>query len=689
MRSRRIAQALQVDDARGLVEGGHAAAVTALALVGFRGGGVLRRVADLHLVGLLGEPVAVDDRALLLRHFTDVGQRPERRPALDVLLFREAATGEELPPRGLLLAPVELQQVRQQPPRPSVVGRRRVVGRRAAGERLEQGRDPGRRLPLPFALVVPRGRPRRRFARPRLELTPALLQPVGETQRRKAVVPVVSFDFAAQFVRRPARDARLQRRLEPDERPRRRRQPDRAPETVERLQLLDGIALDRGPQPLPHHAVQVDEHVAAEQTVHLLPAGGVPARQALDRGRLVGAVVVDVEAGMPRPARHDPVDEALERALLVRRVERPAGVVPAGPVRHPEQVLQTAVPREGVAFDVEEYVAGRRRRQRREPLAPLDRRDELADAPALAPRPILHARLLADAGQRGGADPVQPGDQRQVERAQIGHRRDAARHEPAPLAAGDAGDQRQMIVGPAPFRARLLPRAERAMLDRFRIRLRRRVGVGLETPAHRAVVRRVLHDPEALEARAVAPAEDKAHPPGFASLGSRQQVRVQEKLQQRLALCAAGQLRVEHLVRPAAQRAAPVHAEQEVGIAAPAPGVVLQTPLVDDVDPARHRVARARRRRRRVPPRQRRVRFDDRLHHAAFGPEPLHEPPLVLHAALPQHVAAGIVVRRRRLDLAERDGPVESRQVAAREVAGEIGGRERKPAGGAPHGIGR
>ena len=108
--------------------------------------------------------------------------------------------------------------------------------------------------------------------------------------------------------------------------------------------------------------MKIDEHVAAQQPVHFLFPGGVTAHQALDGGGLVRAVVVDVEAGMLLPARHDRIDEALEHTLLGLLVERPSCLVPAVPLRDAEQVLQTAVRREGVPFEVEEDVAGRRLR---------------------------------------------------------------------------------------------------------------------------------------------------------------------------------------------------------------------------------------------------------------------------------------------------------------------------------------
>ena len=434
--------------------------------------------------------------------------------------------------------------------------------------------------------------------------------------------------------------------------------------------------------------MQVDEDAAAQQPVDVVLAGRVAAHQALDRGGLVGAVVVDVEAGVLLPARHDGVDEALEHALLPRRLERPRRVVVAAAVRDAEQVLEPAVGREEVAFEVEEHVAVRRLGQRRKSLVGLDRRDELVDETALPPSMVPHPRLLADADQRGRADPVEPGRDRQPQRAQRPHRRHIPFGQSAPLAPGDAGDQREVVVGPAPRRAGLLPLANAAVLDRLRVRVRRRGRVRLEALPNRAVVRRVLRHPEARLILAAGPAEREMHQLGFDHLRQRQQVRVQKKLQQRLSLRPAGQLRIEDLVGPSAQRTRPVCPEQEVGIAAPPPASVLKTPLVDHVGPALHRVPSPGGDRDGVPVRERRVGRDDCLDGAPVCRQLLQEALLVLEAPLPQDLGAWVVVRRRRLQLPECDATAQAREVVAGKVAAEVRCRERELAVGMAHGGG-
>ena len=243
-------------------------------------------------------------------------------------------------------------------------------------------------------------------------------------------------------------------------------------------------------------------------------------------------------------------------------------------------------------------------------------------APAFTPPLILDARLLPDPKQRIVTHAVQRRKHRQVERPQVRHRRHALVDQPPPLAARDPGYQRQVIVGTSATCAALLPVAERTMVDRLRVGVRRLRRVRLEAPADGTIVRGVLHDPEARFLRPVVAAQRQVHPLRRGALHLREQVRIQQKLKQRLAFRDAGQLGVEHLVRPAAQRARFVHPKQEIGIAAPPPVVVLQAPLVDDVDPAPHRCPRARRGFPRVTLRERRLGWGDDLHGAAFRREP-------------------------------------------------------------------
>ena len=93
-------------------------------------------------------------------------------------------------------------------------------------------------------------------------------------------------------------------------------QVDLAAEAVEGLQPLDRVALHRRPDALANGSEQVDEDAAAQQAIDLLLARRVAAHQPRGRGRLVGGVVVDVEARIAGQAVHDQVDGLLEGPLL-------------------------------------------------------------------------------------------------------------------------------------------------------------------------------------------------------------------------------------------------------------------------------------------------------------------------------------------------------------------------------------
>ena len=221
-----------------------------------------------------------------------------------------------------------------------------------------------------------------------------LLQPVPQRQRGPAVVLVVGGDDPFRLLGVPG-GAVLQRRLEGDQVLGRLPQVHLPGVPAQGFQPLDRIALHPRPDALPHHPVQVDEHAAPEQVVHLVLTGGEAAHQpadgllagpvqlgeVVDRRRLVVVVVVDVQARVTAAPLGDEVDQFLERALLARPVERPdlgvarpAAGVGIGRVDDAEQVLQPellvvlgVIPR---PFDIEEQVTGCRNGQRQE--SPVD-----------------------------------------------------------------------------------------------------------------------------------------------------------------------------------------------------------------------------------------------------------------------------------------------------------------------------
>jgi hypothetical protein len=150
--------------------------------------------------------------------------------------------------------------------------------------------------------------------------------------------------------------------LHPPQRAVRVRQVHVTRELVERLQLLDGVALDPHPHRLAHDGVQVDEPAAPEQAVQLALAGGVTAHQLLERRRLVRREVIDMHVGMPVEAVDDEVHHLLEgHPLLVCRERPPVvilGVAPGIHSRDAEQVLAATVVGERVAFEIEKHIPG-------------------------------------------------------------------------------------------------------------------------------------------------------------------------------------------------------------------------------------------------------------------------------------------------------------------------------------------
>src|SRR5947209_8423901 len=129
------------------------------------------------------------------------------------------------------------------------------------------------------------------------------------------------------------------------------------------LELLQAVAFDADAKAFAHDGVEVDEAAAAQEAIKGLAASGVARAQALQRGGLVGAEVVDVKRGMRfQPRRHE-VDEALARGFLGRRLERPILLEPEHALRVPPrvtgQVLETLVADERIALEIEIDVAGR------------------------------------------------------------------------------------------------------------------------------------------------------------------------------------------------------------------------------------------------------------------------------------------------------------------------------------------
>ncbi len=341
-------------------------------------------------------------------------------------------------------------------------------------------------------------------------------------------------------------------------------------EVEEGLELLQPVARPRGAEAVADDAVEVDEDLAAEEVVELALAGAVAAHQPLERGDLVGGVVVDVQVGVAREPLVHEVDEGLERdplGLVVVRVER---LEVAVDVEDPPEVLERAVGvPERVALEVEEEVAGRGVGQEREAGFRL-RLEEPEGVGAGLARDELELGLLAVLGPAVGVD---AGGHGLGGRApELRERRDPGRFEPLDLRPVDPGDAREVVDGVPVRVADRLEVADAAVVDGVGLG-RRRVGdEALEPRADAPVVGGELAGPEG---RLLAVAEEDVDVLGLAPLDARELLVVEEELEDVGGLRGARELGVERLV------GAVRLLHQEVGDAAPA--VVGEDALVDDV----------------------------------------------------------------------------------------------------------
>ena len=405
-----------------------------------------------------------------------------------------------------------------------------------------------------------RERPERRE-----RLRAPLEQPVAQEPRRDAVLVVVLVDLAQERV-----VARLHPLLEDDDRGAAVLHLGLPLEVEERLHLLQPVARPRGADAVADDAEQVDEDVAAEQVVELPLARAVAAHQPLERGDLVGGVVVDVQVGVAREPLVHEVDEALERdplRLVVVRVER---LEVAVDVEDPPEVLEPAarVP-ERVALEVEEEVAGRGVGQEREARLRLRLQEPVIVHAGLA-RVQLELGLLAVLRPAVRVDPGRHGLGGRA--PELRERRDPGGGELLDLRPVDPGDARE-VVDLVPARvADGLEVADRAVVDRVRLG-RRRVGdEALEPRADAPVVGGELDRAEGL---LLARAEQDVNVLRLAPLDERELLVVEEELEDVGGLRGARELGVERLV------GAVRLLHQEVGDAAPA--VAREDGLVDHV----------------------------------------------------------------------------------------------------------
>ncbi len=639
--------------------------------------------------------VAIDDRArglLGLLVANDVHALHELEPADAVLLVEEVVRRhgrepEVFPPRHLLFAAVPVEQIREQPAR--VV---RVPGHGRLGPQpLEQTRARRQLPPLEFAHLF--RRLRRLHLRPRHlrarghNLRAQTFEPVAQRLGGAAVVLVVAGHGVARLCRHGLRRVTFERQLEGGEMHARISERNLAHEAVVLLELLDRVALHTRTHRLPHHRQQIHETFAAQQPIELVGPRRKTPHQPLERRGLVGRVVIHVHAGMLGPPRLDEVHHLLEGALLFGVVVRPPAAVFAP---HPgaEQVLTPALARVGRTLEVQEDVAGRRLRQ---PAQPLRRhhRQQLVDGLPHRALLMLHARLIAQplvglaraaCGRKG---------QRIWQRRRGFERGRPMRFELAPVRPADAGDERQMVVGPATSIAARPPAAELTGLRGFGVGARQHGLVSLgecrqQLAAHApevggVVVHAVAVDDEehVIRARArhkrgcgrprgVARRGDHVEPLGRHALHAGQQLRIRGELQDGAAARLFREFRVVRLVAPGPEVARAFHAHEDVRIAAPV--IARQCRLVDHVHAARHRRARSGVR---VVERQAgEIRYLQRALR-----QPREVAAFVFEAAFPQRLPDRIAPFRFG-ERATGDGEVEPGLVAAGEEGRKIRGRE-------------
>jgi hypothetical protein len=342
--------------------------------------------------------ITVDRRLRRAADGPDIFQPGEARAFVKQVVGRKRREPEMLPPEGFLFPAMPIQNFREQPAR--LLFRRPLqhVGRHIRRELGDDRVDP----------LQPGGDDLARFAfrrdRPldpralRDEDRALRLQPVPQRGSGNAIVAVVPGDERPLGHANQPEITEFQPGLDLGKRQVRFGKADGPGKTVERLELLDGVAFEAGAEPIPHDAVEIDEALAAQQLVNLFFARGIPAHESLQRRRLVGREMIDVQIREFLELGHHEVDEPLEGRLLVRPRQRPvrrAAQCSIGAGEGiAEQIFETALPRERIAFEIEEDVARRRFRQKRQAEPRHGGQQFMEDLPRF-PTLHLNSRLFA------------------------------------------------------------------------------------------------------------------------------------------------------------------------------------------------------------------------------------------------------------------------------------------------------
>ena len=239
-----------------------------------------------------------------------------------------------------------------------------------------------------------------------------------------------------------------------------------------------------------------------------------------------------------------------------------------------------------------------------------------------------------------------------------------------------------MVVRPPPSDTLRCPSTHIAVLNRLRVRMRRREdrgGLGghrcQESVSRRSVVRHEIVDSETLDCSGASTERD-VHPLRPDALDGLEQVDVRADLEDGAGLYMTCQLRVGDLVvvRPEPRRPGwIVDPKEEVRVAAP--GSVEECRLVDDIRPAGHcRLRLGGRRAKLLAPILDRTVELDRDRGPAFRFQICQEAALVLKPPLSDDVELRIVPHRA-LDKAGQRRALELRQVLAGKVGDQIRGR--------------
>ena len=230
-----------------------------------------RRLLRRSSVSWGGKLVAVDDDAALRSLHAALELEPrDARSLVEQLVLGHLVESKELPPVDLVFASMPLEELREDPLRllDPVPLEREVRGR---APRTPRECAPGAPRASRFGLAERRGGSRDGLTPIASPLPDAASRasraaPSAETQSSRLYERTASRISGGQRGRVPPRD----RVLDGAQVPRHLPKIDLAREAVERLELLDGVAVDAGAQRLPHDAVEVDEDLRAQELVELV-----------------------------------------------------------------------------------------------------------------------------------------------------------------------------------------------------------------------------------------------------------------------------------------------------------------------------------------------------------------------------------------------------------------------------------